>query len=664
MLASLTHALRNITQFFVGDSIGNHQRKSLKRSRTPDSESDIEIVEERFGGPRKKHRRNDERTIVFGENLILRYFAVIATPVILQRSHRQTMDGQRKENGSSNPTRKLQMHDSARKGSEKVHHQYEDKIKKTYRNEESESGNRLTANPYQSRSSSRGNSDTSGIFPSYTKQHDTSVASKLFPGHLLGTVGRSKPMSSLARPRQYAITRPKMYGVEQSMRLEEKALYQNLLMQYTDAYRHAPKSIDTPRSQEQPTQAHNLDQTRIETELGSFIEKPTYTAERRVPHRQKVEAHVIPSTEKERSLGRIEDRFYQPLCTPYTGSTRSVLKKIDTPAQPDFEGASPQSMSPREVSLSDTLSRSSVINKFSKYCSEDWIKQLKSKYEASEREKLRQIEEVKVKLRIYQERRAEHEARLEEQIRDRMHIAEKEPPVLEDVEDTDEEESLPELTEEMENEIDNAFVANPREEILTEGFRLSITRDDIQTLSGLNWLNDEVINFYMNLLMKRGQDEGNLKVHAFNTFFYPKLCKDGYSSLRRWTRKVDIFGMDLVFVPVHLGMHWCLAVIDFRKKSITYYDSMGGNNMQCLNKLREYLKAEHSDKKKREYDIGDWQLDTIKDIPQQMNGSDCGMFACKYAEYISRDVNISFRQEHMPYFRRRMVWEILHQQLM
>ena len=54
----------------------------------------------------------------------------------------------------------------------------------------------------------------------------------------------------------------------------------------------------------------------------------------------------------------------------------------------------------------------------------------------------------------------------------------------------------------------------------------------------------------------------------------------------------------------------------------------------------------------------------LQEIPQQMNGSDCGMFACKFAEYLSRDVTISFNQEHMPYFRRRMVYEIVTQKLL
>ena len=47
-----------------------------------------------------------------------------------------------------------------------------------------------------------------------------------------------------------------------------------------------------------------------------------------------------------------------------------------------------------------------------------------------------------------------------------------------------------------------------------------------------------------------------------------------------------------------------------------------------------------------------------------MNGSDCGMFACKFAEYLSRDARLTFTQEHMPYFRRRMVYEIVTKKLL
>ena len=34
----------------------------------------------------------------------------------------------------------------------------------------------------------------------------------------------------------------------------------------------------------------------------------------------------------------------------------------------------------------------------------------------------------------------------------------------------------------------------------------------------------------------------------------------------------------------------------------------------------------------------------VQDIPHQMNGSDCGMFACKFAEYVARNARITFSQ--------------------
>lgn len=34
----------------------------------------------------------------------------------------------------------------------------------------------------------------------------------------------------------------------------------------------------------------------------------------------------------------------------------------------------------------------------------------------------------------------------------------------------------------------------------------------------------------------------------------------------------------------------------------------------------------------------------LQDVPQQMNGSDCGVFTCKYAEYLSRDAPFTFTQ--------------------
>ena len=69
----------------------------------------------------------------------------------------------------------------------------------------------------------------------------------------------------------------------------------------------------------------------------------------------------------------------------------------------------------------------------------------------------------------------------------------------------------------------------------------------------------------------------------------------GHSALKRWTRKVDIFSFDLILIPVHLGMHWCLATIDLKRKGVFYYDSMGGDNTECLDALLQYLQVSYLD---------------------------------------------------------------------
>ena len=74
------------------------------------------------------------------------------------------------------------------------------------------------------------------------------------------------------------------------------------------------------------------------------------------------------------------------------------------------------------------------------------------------------------------------------------------------------------------------------------------------------WSIFQIINFYMELLRDRGKKDNFPSVHVFNTFFYPKVMSNGHQGVRRWTKQVDIFSMDYIVVPVHLGMHWCMSV--------------------------------------------------------------------------------------------------------
>lgn len=227
-------------------------------------------------------------------------------------------------------------------------------------------------------------------------------------------------------------------------------------------------------------------------------------------------------------------------------------------------------------------------------------------------------------------------------------------------------EEFPPLTQEMEQAIHKAVGHRNPDEVLSSSFKLRITRRDLSTLTPQSWLNDEVINFYMNLLVARSEREGCWRVYAFSTFFIPKLRAGGYQAVRRWTKGVDLFEKDLILVPVHQGVHWCLAVIDFRTKTVKYYDSMGQRNEGVCRILLHYLKEEFKSKKSKDLEVSKWTVTSAKsnEIPQQMNGSDCGVFACKYADYIARAKPMTFTQHHMPYFRKRMIWEILSQELL
>ncbi|NXT01552.1 SENP2 protease, partial [Jacana jacana] len=218
----------------------------------------------------------------------------------------------------------------------------------------------------------------------------------------------------------------------------------------------------------------------------------------------------------------------------------------------------------------------------------------------------------------------------------------------------------------MEREIIAALGKGQPDEIMSSAFKLKVTREDLQTLRNLCWLNDEVINFYMNLVIERNKKEGYPAVHAFSTFFFPKLYSGGYKAVARWTKNVDLFKYDIILVPIHLRSHWALVVINIREKTVKYFDSMEQKGDYICKTLLKYLNDESRVKRNVVINILEWTVHSMEshEIPQQYNGSDCGVFMCQYANYAACNKPMNFKQAHMPYFRKRMVWEIIHQELL
>ncbi|KAI7853548.1 hypothetical protein BDC45DRAFT_545535 [Circinella umbellata] len=191
---------------------------------------------------------------------------------------------------------------------------------------------------------------------------------------------------------------------------------------------------------------------------------------------------------------------------------------------------------------------------------------------------------------------------------------------------------------------------------------------DIQKLKPGEWLNDEIINFYMELIADRSRSETAIaekapSVHCYSTFFCSTLRENGYAKVRRWTKRVDIFSKDLLFVPINYSYHWTLGMIDMKKKTVTIYDSLHGGHRVVLGILMKYLADEHLDKKKEPLDMSDWKINEPKDIPGQQNMHDCGVFTCTFAERLSRAHAFDFSQDDMDVIRKRMVLSIAKKEI-
>lgn len=172
-----------------------------------------------------------------------------------------------------------------------------------------------------------------------------------------------------------------------------------------------------------------------------------------------------------------------------------------------------------------------------------------------------------------------------------------------------------------ENEQMEASIRGGDRVVLTN-FSIDIKTEDLKRLRPGQWLNDEVINYRpfdcrshcprrilpleteMELMNERARQTG-VKIHCFSSIFYAFLSEKGfsYNRVQRWTRRIDVFSLDRVIIPIHLGSHWCLAVINFKAKKFEYYDSLGSPNQKCLERLRRWVEEESLDKKKVPYDV-------------------------------------------------------------
>nr|XP_055074050.1 sentrin-specific protease 7b isoform X2 [Misgurnus anguillicaudatus] len=121
---------------------------------------------------------------------------------------------------------------------------------------------------------------------------------------------------------------------------------------------------------------------------------------------------------------------------------------------------------------------------------------------------------------------------------------------------------------------------------------ITVTAEDLECLKDGEFLNDVIIDFYLKYLMlERADKDVAERSHIFSSFFYKQLTRKDNSCLeengktvrhrrhhrvRTWTRHVDIFSKDFLFIPVNQEAHWYLVVICFPGLEGPRYVQWGG----------------------------------------------------------------------------------------
>ncbi|XP_028802157.1 probable ubiquitin-like-specific protease 2B [Neltuma alba] len=204
---------------------------------------------------------------------------------------------------------------------------------------------------------------------------------------------------------------------------------------------------------------------------------------------------------------------------------------------------------------------------------------------------------------------------------------------------------------------------------------VSLSKRDVDLLQPDTFINDTIIDFYIKYLKNQIKDEEKHRFHFFNSFFFRKLAdmdknpssasdgKAAFLRVRKWTRKVNLFEKDYIFIPVNFNLHWSLLVICHPGEAVTFneecldeslkvpcilhMDSIKGSHSGLQNLVRSYLLEEWKERQKDKWD------EDLKSkflnmrflplaLPQQENSYDCGLFLLHYLELFLAEIPENF----------------------
>lgn len=253
------------------------------------------------------------------------------------------------------------------------------------------------------------------------------------------------------------------------------------------------------------------------------------------------------------------------------------------------------------------------------------------------------------------------------------------------------------LSQEWLTNIETALATRPAHKKLVND-RSDVTPQALGTLAGSNWLNDAVINEFIQHIVARqqrgladdnaaGAAAANTKANAgskqqqqppatpsivalnsnwWNTVNNRTYSLDtGIGKVLRWAKRAKIDGAKLLdvsnlYIPINANSHWTLLAISGRDKTIEYLNSLKGcgpSDEQVFRVARRYLELHLG----KDYDADAW-TEVSERSAQQKGGVDCGVFVCFNVLSIARgrDPLVSFGPDDMGVARQRISATLLN----
>ncbi|XP_064986288.1 probable ubiquitin-like-specific protease 2B isoform X2 [Musa acuminata AAA Group] len=202
---------------------------------------------------------------------------------------------------------------------------------------------------------------------------------------------------------------------------------------------------------------------------------------------------------------------------------------------------------------------------------------------------------------------------------------------------------------------------------------VSISKRDVDLLQPETFINDNIIDFYIKYLKNKIQPDQKHRFHFFNSFFFRKLAdldKDrgcvsegraAFLRVRKWTRKVNIFEKDYIFIPVNFNLHWSLLIIchpgevanledneidSDKVPCILHMDSIKGSHSGLKNIIQSYMWEEWKERHPETTEDDSLKYLNLRfvslELPQQENSFDCGLFLLHYVELFLEEAPVSF----------------------